>query len=761
MRRRLEEQFQTDFTQVRLHTDDAADRSARAHGALAYSVGTDIFFGRGQYAPRTAAGARLLAHELVHVVQQSAAGGGLPGPAHEHEADDLAQRSLLGERLTASLATQAGVPQFQADPQQAGAGAAGQGVEQPLPVVAADVATSQATMVPVSAPTDDDLAKATEHQRIDMIHVALDAGDGDALPRLWDSFGAGLQAAATSHAAEWTRTMDQHADVMRLNSREVRGLEAAFVDDIRQVAWAYLRANDQVVLAEMQKLGIPAKEGDVAQATDAQNEELRRTQADAGKLAEAQAKREELRKTEIAFHRRSVKRGGTELPEGGVENVEQIEEPVFFDPDHRFDAASQPTDYVPGLMTWEEAYSEYVELTNVIKAYFIVHPSLYALSRSADTGAEASGTATASAEQARQTLGAQLRTVRENIAKTRDLVPALAPQMTQIQSQLLSGTVGAPITLKQDWSQPFLHSLGQDVVAQQQPGPWWLQLGLTGLEAAAYVVTGLATAGIGPVLLAGGQAAISIGQYQALEAASRANVTPDTVLIQGGQVVAAAVEAVIAVAVSFLTALQAARALRAAAPGAPGELPPHPGPAAGDPEGKGRWFNKPTVTGDPTLPKGWGRTDKFGNIRYSTQGTIKDQQLALMHEKVHSILSPKLIVLLNFRADVGMTAYLRSSLLKYLEEAMAETYAQLKVNGISGLPTGITFPVKEGYVKLWSLAPVPKTPPLPLAVEGAIGTVAVGGYTYAVYVVATKPITPPPSPPPPPPPPPSPPPTSG
>jgi hypothetical protein len=73
-----------------------------------------------------------------------------------------------------------------------------------------------------------------------------------------------------------------------------------------------------------------------------------------------------------------------------------------------------------------------------------------------------------------------------------------------------------------------------------------------------------------------------------------------------------------------------------------------------------------------------------------------------------------------------------------LEEALAETYAQLKVNGIKGLPAGIAFPVKNGYVKLWKLGPVAGTPRLPLAAEAAIGTVVVGGYTYGVYVIATE-----------------------
>jgi hypothetical protein len=56
---------------VRVHTDGKAADSARAVNALAYTVGKDVVFGLGQYAPDTAAGRRLVAHELTHVVQQS------------------------------------------------------------------------------------------------------------------------------------------------------------------------------------------------------------------------------------------------------------------------------------------------------------------------------------------------------------------------------------------------------------------------------------------------------------------------------------------------------------------------------------------------------------------------------------------------------------------------------------------------------------------------------------------------------------------
>lgn len=63
-----------DFSQVRVHTDPLAAESARAVNALAYTVGSDVVFGAGQYAPATSTGRKLLAHELTHVVQQTGAG---------------------------------------------------------------------------------------------------------------------------------------------------------------------------------------------------------------------------------------------------------------------------------------------------------------------------------------------------------------------------------------------------------------------------------------------------------------------------------------------------------------------------------------------------------------------------------------------------------------------------------------------------------------------------------------------------------------
>jgi hypothetical protein len=66
----MEAAFGHDFGRVRVHADEQAGELARAVHALAYTVGDHIVFEPGQYAPQTTRGARLLAHELTHVLQQ-------------------------------------------------------------------------------------------------------------------------------------------------------------------------------------------------------------------------------------------------------------------------------------------------------------------------------------------------------------------------------------------------------------------------------------------------------------------------------------------------------------------------------------------------------------------------------------------------------------------------------------------------------------------------------------------------------------------
>ena len=75
LRQDMEQRFGHDFSRVRVHSGAAAEQSARDVNAHAYTVGHDIVFGAGRFAPGTNEGRRLIAHELTHVVQQSGADG--------------------------------------------------------------------------------------------------------------------------------------------------------------------------------------------------------------------------------------------------------------------------------------------------------------------------------------------------------------------------------------------------------------------------------------------------------------------------------------------------------------------------------------------------------------------------------------------------------------------------------------------------------------------------------------------------------------
>lgn len=68
----FERRLGQDFSRVRIHADTAANTAAGQVAARAFTAGRHIVFAAGQYAPHAAAGRHLLAHELAHVVQQSA-----------------------------------------------------------------------------------------------------------------------------------------------------------------------------------------------------------------------------------------------------------------------------------------------------------------------------------------------------------------------------------------------------------------------------------------------------------------------------------------------------------------------------------------------------------------------------------------------------------------------------------------------------------------------------------------------------------------
>lgn len=142
-----------------------------------------------------------------------------------------------------------------------------------------------------------------------------------------------------------------------------------------------------------------------------------------------------------------------------------------------------------------------------------------------------------------------------------------------------------------------------------------------------------------------------------------------------------------------------------------GKAPPMP-PAGNQLRVARPWFLGEKVLGD---------TDRYGSIRVARAGPrevdpetgrlgarsarpVTQQRAALYHELVHRYFSPRTGPLRHLRAQASITGYQRSALLRYLEEALAQGYGQLKENGFVSAKNAYRFPLDGGYVtvaRMW------------------------------------------------------------
>jgi len=102
----FEPRFGFDISQVRIHTDAHAAEIARAVNARSFTVGRDVVFGAGEYAPETPIGKKLLAHELTHVVQQSKENLSRPG-------DNVVVQRVDNEEEGEAIAPSPGAMEFE------------------------------------------------------------------------------------------------------------------------------------------------------------------------------------------------------------------------------------------------------------------------------------------------------------------------------------------------------------------------------------------------------------------------------------------------------------------------------------------------------------------------------------------------------------------------------------------------------------------------------------------------------------------------
>jgi len=119
-----------------------------------------------------------------------------------------------------------------------------------------------------------------------------------------------------------------------------------------------------------------------------------------------------------------------------------------------------------------------------------------------------------------------------------------------------------------------------------------------------------------------------------------------------------------------------------------------------------------------------GYADAYGNIVINTRLPLNEQKITLLHELVHRFFSPRISLFRKIRAELKMSAYQKSALLRYVEEVLAEGYAQLRMNGLLSAVGSVRFPLDNGYMTVSQL----------LGEGTAIGTIALESEVFWVTI---------------------------
>lgn len=163
--------FGGDLAALRVHNDGRSDDLARSMQARAFTFGRDIYFARGQYAPHTPAGMRLLAHELSHAVAPAASA---VGPVTIGPADDPAERlaDMQADRVIAALRRRAAELT-----EQNGQAATGRDAAHTVATLRGSAVARRAADLSFQAPLThtadvaDPVAETTEHPAADPVRL--------------------------------------------------------------------------------------------------------------------------------------------------------------------------------------------------------------------------------------------------------------------------------------------------------------------------------------------------------------------------------------------------------------------------------------------------------------------------------------------------------------------------------------------------------------------------------------------------------------
>jgi hypothetical protein len=574
----LEQHLGADLSNVRIHTDSEADRLSRSVNAVAFTTGQDIFFSSGSYNPTSTQGQHLIAHEVVHTVQQAngavagtpTAGGvsiSNPSDSFEQEAEQVASQINDAQFSKLQQRTQKEVKPIQNTPSV-------QRWTMPFLTQKSDQelirdAIDNKSIVAIKE--INDFSKATESEKLTMLGMLSDQWavgfrDARAIRSIWLSFGDKLIDIASVNIGLWKKShaaMNDNGQYELEQTGPIKDLKKAFPADIKAVAQDYLKSNRAMIEQEMAKLGIQVDEKAPATTpSEQQNEEIQKLQETLKQVANAQAARKALSEVYVGYIR-SYDPGDSHTPDpmGGGERV--TEKPIQFTPGMTPpEIAPKGNDPVP-MQPYASVKDSYEELSTYISTIANKYPAVYAVVAEGDSGkaGDAATPGNANPQEAQRIVGEKMREVLKNITKTEaklddtDLILDLLP----IQHQLLSGKAASSQT---QWSKALPKWVAEKVKENHEEEQFWLKLGLGSLAAAAFVIAEFATAGTATFFLAAGVGlgvsaagvAMDWDKAMTLATAAKSSAKDNTALVAPEQMDAAMGEAILATALAILAA---------------------------------------------------------------------------------------------------------------------------------------------------------------------------------------------------------------
>jgi hypothetical protein len=290
----------------------------------------------------------------------------------------------------------------------------------------------------------------------------------------------------------------------------------------------------------MERLALPAQEGEAAPAPTAQQaDEIRAMQSAAAEVAKLQKAQEEARRIYVGYELRS-RASFT----GGVVNTI---EPVTFDP---YAGPPGMRSYPSGawiagveveVQPYEKVKGLYDQASDAIAGFLAAYPALYAVSREGKSETTAAFAGIASPAQAREELAKNMRALFNDIEETQTKLDAgdLDPlDLTPVHAQLLGGTA-APSGTR--WNEALPRQVVQDLIKGHEFTQALKALGLQTAAMALFMLAPLTGGASLYVMLAGlavtgAKYYLSEQQYEQLAQASKTGATPGTELVTGGQV---------------------------------------------------------------------------------------------------------------------------------------------------------------------------------------------------------------------------------